>query len=184
MKFDELNQLLIDSRCTTRAAECHGFLCGYICIHNDLDDEVVWNCLLADAAGADQSCACLAGLQALAADVRTQMAAPDFSLQLLLPDDSRPLRERGVSFIQWCEGFLSGIGAAGVMKFYTLSSECRELLDDLYKICRLDPDTIDDAGAEERALTELIEYVRMGAIMMHDELRRSDDTDVSQPVLH
>ena len=185
MNFDELEQLLIDARCSTRAAECHGFLCGYLCINNDLREDVVRNCLLADGDVAVMSCTCLDGLKALATDVHDQISSADFTLQLLLPDDSRSLRERGASFIQWCEGFLSGLGAAGVVKFYALSSEGRELLDDLYKICRLDPDDMNDAGEdEESALTELIEYVRMGAMLIHEEIRRTDDVAVSQPVLH
>ena len=44
---------------------------------------------------------------------------------------------------------------------------------------------MNDAGEdEESALTELIEYVRMGAILIHEEFRQSDDVAVSQPVLH
>ena len=52
MNFDELNRLLNDARCGTRAAECHGFLCGYLCIYNELQEEVVKSCLLADVDGA------------------------------------------------------------------------------------------------------------------------------------
>ena len=185
MNFDELDQLLSDTRCGTRASECHGFLCGYLCINNNLQEEVVRNCLLADVNDEVLSYACLGSIKALAIDVCAQIASTDFALELLLPDDSRPLRERGASLIQWCDGFLSGLGAAGVVKFYALSSEGRELLDDLYKICRLDPDDMGDSGEDEEfALTELIEYVRMGAILMHEELHSFDEIAVCQPALH
>ena len=185
MKFDELNRILRDARCNARAAECHGFLCGYLCISDDMTDEVFRSCLQADVFDEAISVPCLESIKALATDVYTQISSTDLTLQLLLPGDDRPLQERGASFIQWCEGFLSGLGAAGVVKFYTLSEECRELLDNLYKICRLDPDDMSESGeTEETALTELIEYVRLGAILMHDEFRQSEETDVCQHVLH
>ena len=185
MNFDELSRILSDARCATRAAECHGFLCGYICISNDITEEAFRSCLLADVFDEEVSVPCLDSIKALATDVYVQISSTDFTLQLLLPGDDRPLQERGASFIQWCEGFLSGLGAAGVVRFYTLSEECRELLDDLYKICRLDPDDMSESGEEEEtALTELIEYVRIGTILMHEEFRRSEETAVYQPVLH
>lgn len=186
MNFDELSRLLHDAGSGTGAAECHGFLCGYLCINNGLGEEVVKSCLLADRGSTMPTDACVDGIRALAAEVHARITATDFSLQLLLPDDDRPLQERGASLIKWCEGFLSGLGAAGVVRFYSLSTECRELLDDLYKICRLDPDDMSDAGEEEEAaLTELIEYVRMGAILMHEEfLQSAENETVTEPVLH
>jgi len=184
MNFDELTRILSDARCATRAAECHGFLCGYLCISDDMADEVFRSCLLGDADEAAVM-SCLDSIRTLAAEVCSQISSSDLTLELLLPGDDRSLRERGESFIEWCEGFLSGLGAAGVVRFYSLSEECRELLDDLYKICRLDPDDMNESGEEEEvALTELIEYVRMGAILMHEEFRRSEETAVLQPVLH
>ena len=184
MNYDELNQILSDASCATRAAECHGFLCGYLCISDDMAEEVFRSCLLGDVDEA-VSVSCLDSIKSLATDVCAQIASTDFTLELLLPGDDKSLRERGASFIEWCEGFLSGLGAAGVVRFYTLSEECRELLDDLYKICRLDPDDMNESGEEEEiALTELIEYVRLGAILMHEEFRRSEETVVPQPVFH
>ena len=185
MNFDELNRILSDARCATSAAECHGFLCGYLCISNDMTEEVFRYCLLADVYDEEMSVPCLDSVKALAVDVHAQISSADYTLKLLLPGDDRPLPERGASFIQWCEGFLSGLGAGGVVKFYTLSEECRELLDDLYKICRLDPDEMSESGEkEEIALTELIEYVRIGAILMHEEFNQSDEMTVCQPVFH
>jgi len=185
MNFDELNRILSDARCATRAAECHGFLCGYLCINNDMTAVVFKSCLLADVFDEAASAPCLDSIKALATDVYAQISSTDFTLQLLLPADDRPLPERGASFIEWCEGFLSGLGAAGMVRFYTLSEECRELLDDLYKICRLDPDDMSESGEEEEtALTELIEYVRIGAILMHEEFHRSEETAEYQPVIH
>lgn len=184
MNFNELNQLLSEAGSGTRAAECHGFLCGYFCSNGDPEEEVVRNCLLADIEG-DLLLVCLERIRTLAADVHDQITSPDFALKLLLPDDTRPLSERGASFIQWCEGFLSGLGAAGALKFFSLSSEGQELLDDLYKICRLDPQGMhDSAPDEEYSLMELIEYVRMGAILIYEEFHRSEDLTISQPVFH
>ena len=102
-----------------------------------------------------------------------------------MPDDNSSLPERSAALIEWCEGFLSGLGIAGVTDFERLSFECRELIHDLYKICRLDVGDMEDTGEdEEAAFVELIEYVRMGTMMLHDEMHNSSVSGIRPEVLH
>lgn len=174
LNFNDLNKLLIDARAGSRAAECHGFLCGYLCINKNVEEEMFREILLADAADEVIFDECCVQITELASEINTQISSSDFELQLLLPDDDRPLQERSFALTQWCQGFLSGLGIAGMVDTGSISVESRELIDDMYKICRMNAEETGGSGEEEEsALVELIEYVRMGAIMMHDEFQNS-----------
>lgn len=187
MKFEELERLLTDARAGSRAAECHGFLCGYLCVSDNIEKELFDKYLLSAPSGSDRdrTVECVDQIAGLADDVNEQISSGSFDLQLLLPDDQSPLVERSVALTEWCQGFLSGLGIGGIVDFDTISAESRELIDDLYKICNLDVESSADAGEEgEFALTELIEYVRMGAIFIHQEFHNSPSVMDKPEVLH
>lgn len=184
MNFTELNRLLTVACAGISAAECHGFICGYMCINNHMKEEVLRFYLFTDSSDDNLARECLCSIESLAADVNAQISSLDFSLELMLPDDSNALQERGASFVQWCEGFLGGLAAAGINEFGVLSRETREIIDDLYRICQLAPDDMGNSDEEEAALTELIEYIRMGAILIHDEFHRSTDSVCKTDILH
>ncbi len=185
LNFDDLNKLLIDAKAGSRAAECHGFLCGFRCINNHVEEELFRKYLLADTTDNVIFHECCTRIAELASDINTQISSTGFELHLLLPEDDRPLQERSIALIEWCQGFLGGLGVGGMVDPDSIPAECREFIDDLYKICRLNADEIEDTGEdEESALIELIEYVRMGVIMIHDEFQ-SLPVAISRPeVLH
>ena len=171
MNFKEFNNLLIDAQAGSRAAECHGFLCGYFCVNKELHEDTFKKYLLADTMDQDLLNVCFEKITELAAEINRNISEGQFELQLMLPDDDCPMSERGEALIQWCEGFLSGLGIAGIDGLELLTVESRELIVDLYKICRLDVTDMDESGEEEEsAFLELTEYVRMGAILLYEEL--------------
>lgn len=174
MNFKELNNLLIDARAGSRAAECHGFICGYLCVNKELHEDTFKRYLLTDTMDQDLQDLCFEKFTELAAKITREITDGQFELQLMLPDDSCTMSERGEALIQWCEGFLSGLGVAGINNLELLTMDSRELIQDLYKICRLNVDDMDESGEdEESAFMELTEYVRMGAILLHEELNKS-----------
>ena len=185
INFNELNQLLASAACGSRAAECHGFLCGYLCVRSQVEDTVLKECLMAELEENDLAPQCMEELSLLSRSVSEQISSANFKLELLLPGDDMSLADRSAALTEWCEGFLGGLGTAGMTDFDLLSFECRELIQDLYKICRLDPASIRDSSEEdEAALMELIEYVRMGAMLVHDELRMASDRKSESANLH
>lgn len=185
MNYKELDNLLVDAGAGSRAAECHGFLCGYLCVNDSAQEDMFREYLLADMADQQMCAECCKQIAELAAEVSRKIMSVDFTLELLLPDDSSPLSERSAALIGWCEGFLSGLGIAGITDFDLLSFECRELIQDLYKICRLDADEIDECGNEEEAaFLELIEYVRMGAMLLHVEMHKTVYETIRPEILH
>lgn len=128
---------------------------------------------------------CNRKLYALASDVNAAIRGHDFTLALFLPDDSCPLAERSAALVQWCEGFLNGLGIAGLPEFDLLSDEGREVIQDIYKICRIDVENIAETGEdEENAFMELVEYVRMGAMLLYEEFQQVDELDENKRKLH
>jgi uncharacterized protein YgfB (UPF0149 family) len=185
MNYKELDNLLTDASAGSRAAECHGFLCGYLCVYDNMQEDTFRKYLLADMTDKEMFAECYKQITELAAEIYLKIASEDFTLELLLPDETCPLSERSEALVQWCEGFLSGLGVAGVTDFDLLSFECRELIQDLYKICRLDAEEINASGDEqEAAFSELTEYVRMGAMLLHVEMHKNAFSAARPDVLH
>ena len=148
-------------------SELHGSLCALRCGH---PARANW---LADAMGDDGVPAPPPGsaLGQLDAATVAQLAQADFGLELLLPDDDAPVSERGEALVAWCRGFLGGVGLAGIEP--KLGEEAREALGDLARIAESDV-SYDDPEADEEALAELEEFVRVAALLIHGDCLAAD----------
>jgi uncharacterized protein len=166
--YDVLDALLVRVEAEAYAAECHGFVCGQICV-TGAADETLWMDLL-DVQGDDDSLiqTCYAEVTQLVAETQAQMNSAEFGLQLMLPDDDVPMAMQAEALGNWCHGFLNGFGVSENQSPGGISEECNEVLEDFTQICRLGIDE-EDAG-DEQSLMELIEYARMGAILIYEEL--------------
>ena len=170
LNYDDLSRILRCSESVPEASRCHGFLCGRACTGDPRDQEP-WKHFL-DAGTMDDPDAddCCEQIRLLAGDVRTQLNSPGFEFELLLPDDDYPLTMRVDALRAWCEGFLNGVGLGGKLDDSAFSDDCREVLEDLHMICQVDVDQVEaDDGA---ALQEVIEYVRVAAVTLFEDLRR------------
>ncbi|MCB1742654.1 MAG: UPF0149 family protein [Gammaproteobacteria bacterium] len=92
-----------------------------------------------------------------------------FEIERVLPVDGLPIRLRAEAFVAWCAGFLVGIGLAGERRLSSLSEEAREVLSDLSEFTRMSL-LIQPSDEAESDLMELIEYVRVGAMLLYEEL--------------
>lgn len=182
LSYFELNELLTNVEAEVRAAECHGFLCGQICIfgfpHEELWQEFI-DAQTDDAAAVTE---CYREITLLVEEIISNIQSSDFDFQLLLPADDSTITERVDALAGWCHGFLNGYGS-GVGE-QGLTVENREILEDFVKICQVDSDAQADEE-DEQALLELIEYVRMGAISIYADLAAGYNMTEEQPeVLH
>lgn len=189
--YDELNELLVTSGVGFHAAECHGFLCALICGNGQVLEQTIKDYFLLDGGEVINSRDCFKVLQALAKDIEAKMYSSDIELELLLADENGSVAERSRSLAEWCQGFMSGLGLSGV-KQEKISSDSKELVSDFYNIARLDADILDIGNndnsekADDFALMEITEYVRMGAIFIFEDLQgNADNPENYQPeVLH
>lgn len=143
-------------------SELHGSLCALRCGNLPRPN---W---LADAMG-DASVALPPEDSPLGLlDVATveQLGEADFGLELLLPEDDAPVDQRGEALVAWCRGFLGGIGLAGIEP--RLGEEAREALGDVARIAESDV-SYEDPEADEDALIELEEFVRVAALLIHGD---------------
>lgn len=159
-------------------AEAHGGLAGLLCATDTVTVEQ-WiaelmagkpTIMLADdgVAGADDDTPTLRRLYELTTD---QLEDPDYGFTLLLPGDAHPLAERAEALSQWCQGFLWGLGLGGIQDEAKLPGDVNEVMRDMSEISRLRFADQGGGNEDETAYTEIVEYVRMAALLVYEELR-------------
>jgi hypothetical protein len=183
LNYSELNELLTNAEAEVRAAECHGFLCGHVCAAGSSDDDL-WQEFI-DARTDDAATArdCYREINELLGEILLRIQSQDFDFQLLLPDEDQPLVERVDALAEWCHGFLDGYGIGAAEQQLAPTEECREILEDFAKISQVGGDCGTDEE-DEQALFELIEYVRMGAIIIFTEQMAESWMDDKPEMLH
>ncbi len=166
--FPEVARVLQTLQSTVAAAESHGCLCGALCTTQQYTLESWLEELVpeADEDPADDR----ATLRLLFADTVRALRGEEMEFQLLLPDDDDSLLERALALSQWCQGFLYGFGTGRPVPNEELTGEVEEVLRDLTHISQASVETGADAEEEEEAYAEIVEYVRAGVQLIHDDL--------------
>lgn len=185
--FSKLNKALRRAESGSEAAECHGTLCGILSSGRDGLEERWIEVALGDVvAGSAPVADCRAMLESLHKQTRAQLVATEFGFMPLLPDDDAPLEERVNALGAWCQGFLFGLGLAEVGEPKDLPNDVREVVEDFAEIARagLAPDDDTTDGGDEEAYAELVEYLRVGAQLVHDELNPAGTSFRAPPGIH
>lgn len=87
-------------------------------------------------------------------------------LPQLFPEQALPLAERLECLAAWCRGFIFGLGIAGLTEAQTQLPEMKEVIEDIQQISYVGLEEETDT-AQEDAMMELIEYVRMAPFMVY-----------------
>ncbi len=103
-----------------------------------------------------------------------ELTDDQFNFMPLLPDDEDPLQQRLTSLAEWCSGFLAGFGSTGERKKEDFSEDCLMALRDLQQISQVDTD-VEEEEMGESAFYEVLEYVRMAALMLFTEFALDRD---------
>ena len=157
-----LDQQLTAVNARVSASEVHGFITGWICSGTGWESaaDTFEEALEVPLEGELNACAIEVARDAIAG-----LTDVDFGFQILLPKEAVGINKRRVALSEWCQGFLSGFGLTGRYQDSELSEEVKELLHDFTQIAQVD-DEIPDDEENESDLTEITEYVRMGAVMV------------------
>ena len=172
LEYYDVADALQGASASVNAADCHGLLTGLICAAG-FAEQKLWVAEVFDAYNpkdASQAQA-LRVLQSLSEATLTGLNSADLDFQPLLPDDEESLRERTEALADWCSGFLSGLGMGGLARQDELPEEVAELVQDLTQISRVDFDIENPDEQEQSAFFEVLEYVRVGVLFIHDELQ-------------
>lgn len=186
--FEQVAQALADAGSLSGPSEVHGMLCGMLCADSATGCDAWLQQIMSDTspdpvpAGEGRDI-----LRRLFAATVYQLEEPELNFALLLPHDEVTLDERVEFLGHWCEGFLFGLGVGGIEQTRTMSGDVREFLDDLTAISRvgLDADhgSNKDEDEEELAYAEVVEYVRLGVLLVN-ELLQPRPAPNSSPQLH
>lgn len=109
-----------------------------------------------------------------------------FLFQLYLPDgDDVSVFDRADALAGWVNHFLLGLGVTQP-KLDKVTGETGEAIDDLRNIAQLGYDEDEDQEELEMSLEEIIEYVRVAALLCHDTFTHPQPTapEVQKPTLH
>ena len=165
--YDNVQQLLVQERSLAEAAEAHGTLAGCLCAAQGYRVEDWLREILPEGRATPGTSAALEGLFTATAAALLQ---PDMEFELLLPSDEQPIEVRTAALAQWCQGFLYGLGAGAVPDASELPGEVGEVVRDLIEISRAGVDPEQDEESNEAAYAELVEFVRVGAQLLFEEL--------------
>lgn len=164
--YSEVGEQIGQLQLALDAAELHGSLVGYLSGGGAADDREHWlgKVMVEPDAGAVAPGSALDRLYVATGE---SLESPDFGFDLLLPDGDLPVVERGDALMSWCRGFLGGFGlAAGASP--PLSEESQDALGDLARMAASDL-SYDEPEADEQALEEVAEFVRVAALLLHSD---------------
>ena len=181
--YAQIQRSLTASRALTDPAEAHGTLAGALCAAAPYGLTDWLADILPEGAGADVDPA----LATLYAATVESLRGDDLDFDLLIPDDDCPIEERTRALTAWCTGFLYGLGHNGVADPQRLPGDLPEIVRDLGEITRAGVDASDSAEANENALAELVEFVRVGVQLVFDQLESMRDKESAprpRPSLH
>jgi yecA family protein len=171
-QYQQVADALAELQAIGGAAETHGLLCallsGQVLVRREAWLESMLTKPVANGDVAiSKACKILIHLYDA---TQAALSAEDYDLQLLLPDDETPFEARIAALVEWVQGFLSGLNAMGITVDKE-EGEVGEALKDLGNLACLEYE--DEVGDEEGegAYAELVEYTRMAAILLYDELR-------------
>lgn len=164
--YAEIQRSLVHSHALAEPAEAHGQLAGALCalVPYRIEDWLAE--ILPEASlsrGADPV------LQTLYHATVDALSGSEMDFDLLIPGDDRPIEERTQALTLWCTGFLYGLGTSAADPA-RMPGELGEIVRDLTEITRADVDVTDSREANESALAELVEFVRVGVQLVFDEL--------------
>ncbi|HKJ18014.1 MAG TPA: UPF0149 family protein [Xanthomonadales bacterium] len=155
-------------------AECHGVLCGFLAISPQAGPSDYMTQLDSLQLVDQPDEALRLVLDELFSSTVAQLEDDEYGFRLWLPDDSEPLEERTEALARWCTGLLAGLASQGSIE--ALRGEAAEAVGDIEQIARagLSAGPAEDEDAredDERAFTEIAEYVRVVTLMLREDFR-------------
>lgn len=163
----QLGEMLARLHVGVGASDLHGSLTGYICGGGGAGARG-WLAALELQTDPEVDLS-LPAFARLYEDCVAWFGDPELRFEPLLPETDATLDTRADALVEWCRGFLGGLGLAGVSKRQGLSADAAEILNDLGTIAGSRFEYA-DAEEDESALAEVIEFIRVGVLLLHAEL--------------
>jgi len=162
-------------------SSAHGLLCGFYCVKQDIHlDEWLNEILVSIDLNNLLEKEAHQVLAEIFNNTSEQLGDPTLNFWPVIADDDCPLREQANTLIEWCQGYLMGLGLSSVE---TSDEEVTEMIKDISEISQLDADLLDtDDNAED--FYEIVEFVRIGVLFIQETLQPSKQDFISPTQLH
>ena len=175
LEFEGLSKQMESSGLDFGASEWHGFVCGALAIdltyplHSSVQTLTSSEIKVAISVDLNEQ------MQNVCEISRTQMTDSNLEFELCLPDSDRyDLTARVNELAAWCDGFLYGLANAGLQPSEQLTGDVQEILRDFARISQLS-DVTSGEEDEEVAYNEIVEFVRMAALLIAEEVQPLKD---------
>lgn len=174
-EFEDLTREIQSVGLLCSASEWHGFVCGALSFDLAYSLDASLQSLAEESMDQSVVLTSTEELQKIYENVRNQLIDPTLQFELCLPDSERfDLNSRVIELKVWCEGFLYGLVEGGLKPSTSLSSDTQEIMQDFSRITQLGMDHI-EGEENEVAYNELVEFVRMAALLLAEELQPIQD---------
>ena len=155
------------------AAESHGILCGMLCSAGRADINSWLKQLMGEVDLDTSDVLARETTELLGQLYKTtveQLNDTEMGFQLLLPEDEDNLLYNVRSLSEWCQGFLLGFGLGVAKSEDSLPDEVKELLADFVEITKVGLDAVSEDEQDMESFMEVMEYVRMGVLLIQEIL--------------
>jgi hypothetical protein len=172
INFDDFCDVLIPLGALNSPAELHGLLCGKLCggaaLTSDQWLNSAWELL--DIVG-EPNIEIQEPVIVMYAVTQAQLNSGDYDLQPFLPDDDSEMEQRTQALSQWCHGFLTGFGSAGIAADTEFTSDQADSLRDIASIVQVTVDEEEDRDEDEQEAdyTDLVEHTRIIAMNFYED---------------
>ena len=168
IRFKDFEDVLATAGSLADAAEAHGSLCGALCAMSPYKMQDWVNEILPDGAALSEESSAM--IERVFTATASSFGEQGMEFQPLLPDDEQPLYGRANALALWCTGFLYGLGTGHISDLEALNGDVGEIVRDFTEISRATGDDADADESNEQAYAELVEFIRVAAQVVFEEL--------------
>ncbi|WP_448569135.1 UPF0149 family protein [Thalassotalea ganghwensis] len=181
--FATVQAIITAENVKAHGAEIHGVLTGLICAGYSFESNdylSLVNDMLNNGEGLPNKLKVT--IKLMFSQIWQNLLDDSYSFSLLVPDDDESIEERGNAIAAWVQGYNLGFGLQQKNRA-VLSDDVKEVLKDFGEIANLS-DEFDHDEATEQAYFEILEYVRMSALLCFTELGTPPEPNDKPQTLH
>ncbi|HNP37327.1 MAG TPA: YecA family protein [Woeseiaceae bacterium] len=179
LDFDLVDEALRRCGANWNAAQAHGLITSQLAVRGEVAPDGILGPILEGCARNDAlRTECEAILLALYRTTRQWLTERLSAFALLLPDDSAGTDVRTMALAHWSEGFLHGLVSgpqmsepqSTLLRSRLADAPIADIIKDMLEITRAGSMEGDNDEDEEEAYTEIVEYMRVAAQLVYEEL--------------
>lgn len=167
--FDKLSEALNETTLKLHPSEAHGLISGVL--SGNADSKTSWEEVVM---GEENPAEARELLQTVFSASAKQLDEFLFEFQLFLPSDAEALSSRAEALTLWCQGYLTGLKLAKVQIVGRKPSDMTEAINDIIEIAKMNYEDVVASEEDEAAYVELVEYVRLAAILIYQEMHEQN----------